>query len=299
MARPTIENRFELLASMGQMPGPPRVEVRRWISQFAQSDRRAAAAVGHSLTFIPEKQFIHQIGDSIDAVDQVLAQISQKPFAGTKEQFLAHCTYCCLDDGRRHLADSAHVISRHLRDTYGVDERRIKTFSQTVRDLFFSRSAFPVLFIDDLLASGEQMTTLWNKRVTIKDGEDVSLAQLHEDMRAAWVFAPVFATSWGIERVTNECAGLAVTYSELVTHRNSLHDNHFADGDNVLADEARAIVSKYHDQYGLPRRPDLTQLGYLNQGLSLAFHHGVPDCTIPLLHVETEGWKPLLRRGTS
>lgn len=141
----------------------------------------------------------------------------------------------------------------------------------------------PVVLLDDLLASGHQAVHEW---LSLCEGERLGTSSR---LLLATLVACEAGRTFVEERTTLE------SVSPLVLTRSkeplSLDSELFPD--LAERDRVRSLLEKYGRALA-PRGP----LGYAGSGLLLAFEHTTPDNSLPIFWAATDGWKPLLSKGS-
>jgi hypothetical protein len=141
----------------------------------------------------------------------------------------------------------------------------------------------PVVLLDDLLASGHQAAHEWSalrKSGKIPMNSPVYLATL-VSCEAGRTFVE--------ERTTLE----SVSALQLLRSQEPLSSDSTLFPEMVEREKVRRLLEKYGRVLS-PRGP----LGYAGSGLLLAFEHSTPDNSLPIFWAATNGWKPLLAKGS-
>ncbi len=294
-----LVEKIETLARIAGWPGQARIDPTRWLEQFEASDRPYAEAVGLSLTFVPEQQFLRHLRSGILRLRSRVRDFAGYPLAGSWESFLENARFAVIDDRRPSSANSGALIARFLRDEIGIDERRIGTCGSVTKELAVFESISPLVLIDDFLGSGDQFVEALGRQTIIDAaGKTTSLEAQRGRSNAPWVFLPVFATEWGIRRIRSRSSQIAVETSVVLSKRDSWRRDAIVSGERPLHAAALAFIERTHRAIGLRQNAETGALGYRRQGLALAFNHGVPDATLPLLSTEIKGYHPLISRSS-
>lgn len=141
--------------------------------------------------------------------------------------------------------------------------------------------ATPLVFLDDILASGRQAATIWHSLV--------SEGKLKTTTRA--LLATLVGTSAGA-RYLEERTTLTTCAADLAHNPFDSHSRLFASVRDM--EIARAIAESYGRKL-VSHAP----LGFLGGGMLVGFSHGTPDNTLPIFWSKQNGWRPLLDAGGS
>lgn len=148
-----------------------------------------------------------------------------------------------------------------------------------------------VVFIDDLCGSGQQAVDY--SASLLKDLQDVAT---REGRTLEFHYLVLLGTESGLERVRKQTAFDSAEAVSLIddTYRT------FAVDSRVYREPPRGVDRAAGEElathYGLMLWPPYP-LGYGDRQLLLAFHHNVPDNTLPIMwHDEHPFWQPIFPR---
>jgi hypothetical protein len=151
--------------------------------------------------------------------------------------------------------------------------------------------ATPLVFLDDILGSGEQFIRTWGREY---GSSRVSIGQLVTTPDAPVWYVPLIATEYGLNRVA---AKIPFARVEPV-HR--LADCYSATADTSFVwpasavDEGREFIRQASARAGYPE-PECW--GFHSLALCLAVHDTIPDSALPLFYSVRNGWRPLMPRN--
>lgn len=267
--------------------------LHRWIANFKDDrERYFAACVLDGLIYRSGKQTNAMVEQLLARVLPDLTRLTASPL-GEIRNWLARLQDPNIDPGIRLVAvagkdapvtKSAYHIARILRRHFGICERwfvkgwDVRTERQSGTRVF--------LFIDDLLATGEQFVDF------------VSAENLYPLDDTYMIYAPLAAHQMGIDFVSaafNEYIHIApveiLGFEYGIFHRESTF---FTDGVNTIP-SARAFYHEMLTQRSLSiSNPD----GFGSLQLAYAFEHAAPDNSLPLLwwREDQAKWIPLFDR---
>jgi hypothetical protein len=159
-----------------------------------------------------------------------------------------------------------------------VHQHELLTSAATDPDADFSSPSLKrVVFIDDFCGSGEQSVSY--SRKILRDLNDVARRR---GRKVEYSYFVLFGTTDGLARARSESAfDVVAAVSEL----DSTYQT-FGDASRIFRkppDEIQAAASEHlATEYGIELFP-AWPLGYENAQLLLAFHHNIPDNSLPIL----------------
>lgn len=192
--------------------------------------------------------------------------------------------------GRGDASASGYIFAR-IAERLGLPHERICDTEHLVPRVAAGEFA-PVIFLDDIAASGTQFTRDWNRVYETDEGE-FSLAKLKADRLLGEVYyLPVVSTKLAKSRIESDC-GISVEATYLLDE-----DYGATDANTRLVPPAlRAELQPFLEKYG-PRTGNAAAgvAGFGDLGLALSFHHGSPNNTLPVLQwgEQGNGWRPLV-----
>lgn len=144
-----------------------------------------------------------------------------------------------------------------------------------------------VVIVDDFVGSGQQMIDFWNLRKISGN----RLADIATSNNLTVTYLCLVATKKGIERIQGETKNLTILPCETlgeeqrVFHPKSIYWN----GEKEVK-KAKRFLSN------LCSEKDIRLLGWQGLDYALAFHHAIPNATLPLFYKNTATWKRLIKR---
>lgn len=283
---------------MGLWPRTVKLNYYRWLENFTdEKDREIAKQILDYFVYY-----------SSDLVDQLLIAvigkcgylIKDKNPSWTHHMFKTHVCYSFVPGEHPHPTDSGNLFTRKLRDVLHIPEGNIKDFKE-LSDLMRKVDNMIVILVDDFVGSGLQCSTAWNKPARNDVGYpafcDIVKAGRHEVY-----YAPLITNHVGYKEITDKCNGLQLVTMHILGEEYSLGspkclcwkgDNHaFLKGIELIERKSKELGIPTTDEYD-PRH----WMGLRNQGLALAFEHGMPDACPSFFYWHIEGkWNPLIEK---
>jgi|GEM_PF-3255197 len=233
----------------------------RWFDQFNLHDQPMAGKILEVIDYfaIPRIR-----GMSKQLVDLVLAELS-----GAREDAL----YFIPVGG---VYESSRVIARAIRDIQRRTRARWQICSMADVERLEPNEVDALIFVDDFSGTGNSLSTWWSEvepLVLPKDAKIiVALLVLNDPARSAIL----------------QFADDVICIQELDDTHNAFSTSccHFNDSD-------RNLLLKYCVRTGASRK---YVKGYGDCGLLIAFKHGCPNNSLPLLWWESGTWESLFLR---
>ncbi len=144
-----------------------------------------------------------------------------------------------------------------------------------------------VVIVDDFIGSGEQIIDFWNEPKL----ERRSLAALARENHLQVAYLCLVATRSGLTEAARHTAGLELLTCEVLEeHHRVFHVPSMYFGGASEVARAKRYLHRICSSSGV------LLLGFRNLDYAIAFHHAVPDATLPLFYESKRSWKRLIRR---
>ncbi|NEU95234.1 phosphoribosyltransferase-like protein [Bradyrhizobium uaiense] len=192
--------------------------------------------------------------------------------------------------------DSGNLFSRYARDFLGFDEAQILSNDEVLRVLL-SNNPRPVIFVDDFAGSGNQFARMWKRKHQI-GSLHMSFAMYASKQRGGFFgYCPALCTQYGAENIAKECPEVIVSPGNLLTPQYSAIAPDSIIWPDHLRQNASEFLRKASARAGIPEAGGSEDdwRGFHKLGLCIAFHHGMPDASLPLFKWQQNGWAPLVR----
>ena len=270
------------LVETGLWPREQDFPFRRWLANFESHQQPVAAKLLDRLVFVNE-EMAH--GALLSACQRLLSSFASggpiDPLPSTEAISSVHDSIIItpIRGERPSPTDSAYSYARAARDRLGVHSDRIVDDLAMAVDRA-SRSDGIVVLVDDIIGSGDQITS------TVADMTDCScpLACL-----------AAIVTSHAYERLTTEFPDLQIFAGHILDiERYGIHAllpvPEHQDAHDLLHHVAQSLR--------VPAYVDDPVYGFKGFGLTLAFHNSIPDFSLPILWAPGgSGWTPLKERA--
>ena len=291
----TVLEKCSALMAAGLWRRLPAVRPRAWLENFDPEDQAAAAVLLDHFTYFAS-----------NAVDQMLLSLYRQlrdgliSTMGTEKAIstLDSAVFTSVEGEDPNVTDSGNLFCRKLRQTAGIADNR---FMDPKRALEQAKAGRLVVFLDDMLGSGSQITATWKRDYL--STQPYSFADLEAETGSHVIYATLVATRAGLDRVRAELTGLKVVAAHILEAADTVTGIPRSALKPDLDDIPGAIASlleKYSPRLGLPQyleNPRACMYGHTEAGLLVAFEHSTPDSTLPIFWaVGPDQWTPLVRR---
>jgi len=291
----TVLEKCSALMAAGLWRRQPVVRPRAWLENFDPPDQAAAAILLDHFTYF-----------SSNAVDQMLLSLYRQlrdtliSSLGAKKGIatLDAAVFTSVEGEDPNVTDSGNLFCRKLRQTAAIGDDR---FMDPKRALEQAKAGRLVVFLDDMLGSGNQIIATWKRGYLNK--QPYSFADLEAQTGANVVYATLVATRTGLETLHAELTGLKVVAAHILDEADTVagipRSALKPDLDDIPGAIAR-LLEKYSPRLGVPQyleHPHARMYGHTGAGLLVAFEHSTPDSTLPIFWaVGPDQWTPLVRR---
>jgi hypothetical protein len=271
-----------------------KTAARRWITNFTEEEQDHAAAILETFIFFSD-ELVDRL--FLAAFDVLAAEITEPAhtYANKKtswQSFLDRVLVTHPTGEMPNVTDSGYAFDRRARQLLGINQAHIMEPEATIAHLISSPGS-PVVFVDDFVGSGDQFCKTWHRMYDVSSGS-VSFATIASSGRTGpFYYCPLVSTQRGLSVVDANCPSLRIRPTHLLPNEYSA--NHAASliWPDALRGHSGHFVEQSSARAGIP---PAKRWGYANLALALAFQHGVPDATLPIVWWEDNGWIPLVPR---
>ncbi|CAM3651225.1 phosphoribosyltransferase-like protein [Nocardioides zeicaulis] len=288
MQKDILEER-RYLSEIAVWPNPKRLDLHGWLANFDDGmDQEIAKALLGSHVHIDGEQVRH-------AVASTLRQVSTYPEFGTTYERPSRWTefmdrvILSFPLGRSGDDTASGYLFGRMAEQLGIPENRILASDTLVKSLD-AEEAKPIIFLDDLAASGTQFVRNWKRNYPTPRGKTSLEALKKNGAISAAYYAPLIATSKAKSKIEEEC-DVPVVASYIIDKEYEALDPNTRLLPENLRPMIAAFLTKYTPNTG---KNEDGNAGFGDLGLSLSFHHGCPNNTLPVLRTgpRTETWTP-------
>lgn len=275
-------------------PRTTKLNYKGWLSNFDNgNDIELAKRI---LDF-----FVYYSDDLVDqliiaAVGKCGYKLEELNGTWSYNDFKEKCWYGFVPGENPHDSDSGHIFIRKVRDVLRVDEKRELKFPQILQLLEMETNPQNVILVDDFVGSGSQCFSAWNY-LTLASG--LSLSDICAKKNHHIFYAPLIINYDGYRRIKTKCRNLNIeTIHILGEDYNLFNPNCLCwNNDMDLYRKGTEMILRKSRAVGIPEndiRNPLYIKGLHEQGLAIAFGHGIPDACPPFFYWDQNGWTPLI-----
>ena len=289
-----INIKAKFYQNVGLWPRTTKLNYKGWLSNFDNVDDLELAK--KILDF-----FVYYSDDLVDqliiaAVGKCGYKLEELNGTWSYSDFKEKCWYGFVPGEHPHDSDSGHIFIRKVRDILRVDENRELSFYQILRLLEREKTPQNVIFVDDFVGSGSQCCNAWNS-LTLAGG--LPLSDLCAIIPHHIFYAPLIINYDGYRRIKANCHNLNLeTIHILGEDYNLFNPNCLCwNNDIELYRKGTEMILRKSRSVGIPEddvRNPLYIKGLQEQGLAVAFGHGIPDACPPFFYWDQNGWTPLI-----
>jgi len=287
----------EALMSAGLWAPEPAVRPRKWLANFPEDDRTAAAILLDSFVYFSERSTRRLLVGAFEAALRIPLGRPRALVAPSLERAL----FTPVLGENPNPTDSGYQISRAVRQALSVDENR---FVDLTEALASAQRGELVVFLDDVTMSGDQFMRTWDRSTP----SGASFQSVSQTKALPVAYICICATDAAMLRIQTGAPGVRV-YPTHLLDASQTYRAIPSRQPPPLVQNAMPMVEALLDKFsaGLQFRPDDQYMlndatwqrdGYKGRALLLAFEHSVPDGTLPILWADgPPGWTPLVRRA--
>lgn len=189
--------------------------------------------------------------------------------------------------------ESGNLITRVLVQRLSFSGSLIINPDQVVREI--QGGCQSVVVVDDCVGSGDQVDTFWNKPFRFQGSYLTSYKDVARNFpKVQFHYLTLVAAEKGIIKAAKSTSGLHVLPCETLTdeYRVFSPSSHFFE-----SAEEQKRATEYLT--GLLTSRGIALTGHDGLDYAVAFHHNIPDWSLPLFHKRRPKWRPLMTRKDS
>ncbi|MBR1621060.1 MAG: hypothetical protein IJ669_02960 [Prevotella sp.] len=291
-----ITDKARFYQKVSLWPRTTKLNYKGWLSNFENGDDLELAK--KILDF-----FVYYSDDLVDqliiaAVGRCGYKLQELNGGWSYNDFKEKCWYGFVPGEHPHDSDSGHIFIRKVRDVLRVDERRELNFPEILQMLASESTPQNVILVDDFVGSGSQCCTAWNC-LKLKTGS--TLADLCMKIPHNIFYAPLVINHDGYRRIKANCHNLNLETVHILDDEYNLFNSKCLcwNNDPNLYKRGTEMILRKSRVVGIPEddvRNPLYIRGLQEQGLAIAFEHGIPDACPPFFYWDQNGWTPLIKK---
>ena len=293
-----VESKIQFLTDIGVWPVGDRMDPYAWLCNFKLDERPFAFNLLNIFLYYNE-----QLVDALlyGAVQGLSARIvsSATSFEEARNEwhgFLNTVLVSYVQGENPNPTDSGPLFARKARQVLGIDEGHIIDPEIALTHLSENPDC-SIMLVDDFVGSGNQMIETWHRSYHSAVDGPHSFAAAAAQRRTEILYVPIVATRSGLTAIENECIGLKVRPAHVLDERYSLTSPNSVLWPDALKSDAASFLFDASCRAGIVDECEHGWKGFHDLALALAFHHSVPDATLPLFFWKKKNqWVPLISR---
>ena len=291
-----VFSKLQFLSDFSVWPGRSDLDPDGWLDNFRPVERPFAVNILNVFLYFAE----HLVDSLFHAAIHSLSSVVTADSRGVREArhvwktFLSNALFTYVQGEDPSPTDSGHLFVRKARQVVGIRDEHIVDPIDALRCLIDCPDR-PIVFVDDFVGSGNQMTCTWFKDHEMGGLANTSFARC-EGERQLMYYVPLVATTFGLNEIQSRCRGLYVNPAHTIDERYSLVSPETILWPENLKDNSAEMLFEASRRAGIVDGYEWGWKGFCDLALAIAFSHSVPDATLPLLFWERNGWHPLIRR---
>jgi len=189
--------------------------------------------------------------------------------------------------------ESGNLITRILVQKLSFRGSLIINPEEVVREI--QRGCQHVIIVDDCIGSGDQIVAYWTKPFRFQDSFLTSFSDAAKNFpQVRFHYLTLVGAAKGINKAMKLTTGLNILPCETLTDEYRV----FSNRSRFFASEEEKKRARGY-LIGLLKRRGITLMGHDNLDFGVAFHHNIPDWSLPLFHKRRANWRPLMIRKDS
>jgi hypothetical protein len=150
----------------------------------------------------------------------------------------------------------------------------------------------PVVFLDDFLGSAEQLRHTWIR--SYRPDHPRSFAEAYKKSGFQATYLVLVATQYGLERAQYHCPPVRTAPAHVLKEDYSIRNVSQLPHAPVVPDlsnQIHQLLAKYAPRLKLKphmKSSDFSLYGFHSRGLVVAFQHGCPDASLPIIFAEAD-----------
>lgn len=291
-----IESKVQYLQDVHLWPERQALDPQEWLRNFRDVEQPYALNLLNVFLYFNEPLIDALFRAAVQGLSAELtaAATSLADAKARWRTFLARVRVTYVEGEQPRPTDSGIVFARKARQVLHIDEDQIVDPARALRALLDNPQC-PVLFVDDFVGGGSQMSATWLRPYPIGTGQSSTFAAAAQ-YGSYIVYTPLVATTHGLDVLALNCPGLKVRPAHSLDARYSLTAPDSVLWPDALRPSATAVLFEASKRAGIVEECKYGWKGFQELALALAFWHSVPDATLPLLFWDRRGWAPLIRR---
>jgi hypothetical protein len=295
-------SRYDYFVDVHLWPLRDRLNPQLWLSNFPPDEQKLAHRLLEGFVYYSRPLVAQMFRGAFANISQFIVKNKSNHLAASTEwaRFLKSVKIVRVTGEEPNDTDSGYIFARLARDFLGIDQTQILSPAEVVESMIRNPRQ-GVVFVDDFVGSGNQFLSTWTREYPV-GAHQYSFKAISDASPTpnSIFYAPIICTEKGKAAIASAAPTVRVVAAHVIGTRYSvLSPDSIIWGD--MSNEGPSFVREASARAGIPHKNGGLGCwtGFHSLGLALAFEHGWPDSTIPLLYFDENGWKPLLRAANA
>lgn len=242
----------------GEYEGLDSEKIIRWIDQFADEDHQLAVKILNEIFYLSRE-------DIRDGVKEVVREANQRFNSINRNRILF------VPIGQ--IYEGSAIIARALRDEIGENNIKVMTDLEQLQDDTYNA----LVFVDDFSGTGGRIKSWWDISETLIRPRGVPFA------------IALLVTNYIAKPVIEQ-------FSDLISiHELTIEDKVISTESKKFTDDEKESIIEYCTKIADYSK---VKLGFGNCGLLVAFKHGCPNNSLPIIWYDNcDDWEALFSRS--
>ena len=280
----SVLSKCAALKESGIWAPEPHVRPEAWLNNFSDPlDRLLAAVVLDNFIFYSDRASARLLANAYHRLeDDALLGRLRTP-SGTRIDVDA-LFFSPVEGEHPRPTDSGNTVCKRLRDTLELPDER---FLNPATALEQARAGRTIVFVDDIVGSGQQLMTTWKR--PYRSDPPLSFEEAYAAQPFAAFCLAIVATETALSNIATDASPISVVATHVLDASYSIErleapaitppiPDFPAALQAFLARHASTLTLDHFLQTG--RQP---LYGFHDLGLLFAIQGGVPDCTVPIV----------------
>ena len=281
----------------------PKMKVlHNWLTNFKSDEEKyCALKLLDRFVYYSEEDIVHLLKYGINEkiVKRHILKVEQEnnfklsneEIIQLKTEFLKKLYFIKLDTGNP--SQSSEAMLRYLKIDIGFPESNILDIQNLKKEILDNCDNLVIL--DDFIGSGTQIRNFWNYGKIKLDGKEMNLNELKSIYPNLSIeYFCLVCTQEGHDNFKYDDGigirtDLRITYSEILSNKFKVFSKESVYFEKSEIEYCKDIL------LNLCLKNEIRLLGYESLDYAIAFHHGIPDCSLPLFYRNTDNWNYLFR----
>lgn len=300
----SVKNRIFFYIEAGFWSKPKMNQLRSWLSNFNTPEGEYYAyKLLDNFVYYSEDDIITLLKYGLEerifkrfilnAELKTEFNLSASEINEIKKEFLSTTAILPLSDNP---SSSGNLICRFLTTDLGFPEEQVLNGNRL--DYKMLKKYDRILIVDDFIGTADQLIEFWNYDKINIDGEEKSMYEIkdmlhNENFLVEFEYLCPVVTQLGYNRFVADDTGfrndLHITYCEMLSNDFIVFGSNSRYFNNEDVEKVKNYLLKICNE------SEISLLGHGGFNYAIAFHHSIPDCSLPLFYTQNQKWNYLFK----